>query len=94
MAQGSCCSVCGASDARALIDVVLLGGAHTTLCGTHALMHRRSGGAATTAAELRRSLRDRRGSSDRREDGDELGVALTSAFQPDRRGVERRGAGR
>jgi len=90
MAQGSSCSVCGATDSRGLVEVVLLGGAQTTLCGTHGLMHRRAAATATTVAELRRSLRERRDRTDRREGGDELGIALTEAFSGDRRGSDRR----
>jgi hypothetical protein len=82
--------VCGASDRRALLVVVLLGGTGTTLCGTHALMHRRAPVPATTVAELRRSLRDRRERRDRRQEGDELGAALTAAFHGDKRAADRR----
>jgi hypothetical protein len=92
MAAIASCSVCGATDARALVDVVLLGGARTTLCGTHALMHRRAPAPATTVAELRRLLRDRRARRDRRHEGDELGATLTAAFHTARRGSDRRRA--
>jgi hypothetical protein len=85
------CCVCGASDARALVEVVLRGGARATLCGSHALMHRRSTVQASSEVELRRLLRDRRGRRDRRDDQDELGAALNAAFNGDRRGPERRG---
>jgi hypothetical protein len=84
------CSVCGASDQRALVEVALAGGARATLCGTHALMHSRARVPARTVAELRTQLRDRRGRRDRREDGDELGDALTAAFNGERRGAGRR----
>ncbi|MGH7297410.1 MAG: hypothetical protein ACRELB_20910 [Polyangiaceae bacterium] len=92
LAAGPSCCVCGASDARTLVEVVLPGGARSTLCGSHALMHRRSGSRASTETELRRLLRDRRGRRDRREDADELGAALNAAFNGDRRGPERRRA--
>jgi hypothetical protein len=89
---GSSCCVCGDKDARALLEVALRGGARATLCGSHALMHRRSPVQASSVAELRALLRDRRGRRDRREGGDELGTALETAFRADRRGVERRRA--
>jgi hypothetical protein len=91
-AAGSSCCVCGARDARTLLEVALRGGARATLCGSHALMHRRSPVQAASVAELRALLRDRRGRRDRREGGDELGIALEAAFRSDRRGVERRRA--
>ena len=75
----SCC-VCGASDARVLVDVELTGGASATLCGSHDLMYRRSAVAARTGAELHAILRERRGRRDRRREGDELGAALNEAF--------------
>jgi hypothetical protein len=86
------CAVCGARDARALVDVTLRGGARTTLCGSHALMHRRSSVQAASEAELRKLLRDRRGRRDRRESHDELGAALEAAFAGDKRGPDRRRA--
>jgi hypothetical protein len=86
------CMVCGNADARALEEVVLQGGARATLCGSHALMHRRSRSPARTVVELRELLADRRGRRDRREDGDELGAALTAAFSGSRREGDRRQA--
>ncbi|MDP9033762.1 MAG: hypothetical protein M3O50_03070 [Myxococcota bacterium] len=93
MLEPTCC-VCGTSDARALVPVVLEGGAHATLCGTHAVIFRRSSAQplATTPDQLRRLLRDRRDRGDRRMEGDELAAALSAAFQPDRRENERRRA--
>ena len=91
-ATGTSCCVCGASDARALVEVVLRGGVRSTLCGSHALMHRRSAVQAATEPELRRLLRDRRGRRDRRDDADELGAALNAAFNGDKRGADRRRA--
>ena len=88
-ASSACCA-CGAKDARTLVDVVLRGGARVTLCGSHALMHRRSTVQASSELELRRLLRDRRGRRDRRDDQDELGAALNAAFNGDRRGPDRR----
>jgi hypothetical protein len=89
-ALGSSCCVCGTKDARALVDVVLVGGGRATLCGSHALMHRRSTSQARSESELRELLRDRRGRRERRRDGDELGAALTAAFSGERRAADRR----
>ncbi|HEX3770374.1 MAG TPA: hypothetical protein VHV30_05900 [Polyangiaceae bacterium] len=90
---GSSCCVCGARDARALVDVVLIGGARTTLCGSHELMHRRSPAQARTVAQLRALLGDRRSRSDRRDavaGFDDLAVALSAAFSGDQRVADRR----
>ena len=90
---GSSCCVCGARDARALVDVVLIGGARTTLCGSHELMHRRSPVQARSVAQLRDLLGDRRERAERRDVGvecDELAVALSAAFSGDRRVADRR----
>jgi hypothetical protein len=87
------CCVCQASDKRTLVEVLLVGGARATLCGSHALMHRRSAIQARSARELREVLRDKRARAERRDDsGDELGAALASAFAGERRTVERRRA--
>jgi hypothetical protein len=86
----SACCVCGANDARLLVDVDLGAGLSVTLCGSHALMHRRAGSPVQSASELRTALGERRGRRDRRQDGDELGAALTSAFQNPRRKADRR----
>lgn len=88
-----CCSVCGASDARALVVVPLAEDSGATLCGSHALMHSRSEVPARTVAELKAQLRERRGRRDRRDDGDELGDALTAAFGGGERGPDRRRTG-
>jgi hypothetical protein len=90
MVLGSSCCVCGECDGRALVDVVLLGGAHVTLCGSHALMHRRAMTQARTGTQLRELLGDRRNRSERRTEGDELGAALSAAFSGDRRVADRR----
>jgi hypothetical protein len=87
---GSSCCVCGAVDARALVAVVLVGGAQVTLCGSHALMHQRAPVQARSSAQLREMLGDRRDRSDRRCTGDELGEALAAAFSGDRRVAGRR----
>jgi hypothetical protein len=87
---GSSCCVCGASDARTLEEVVLVGGSPATLCGSHSLMHRRSPAQARTTAQLRQLLGERRGRSERRSIGDELGDALSAAFSGDRRVADRR----
>lgn len=87
---GRCCSVCGTSDARALVEVVLSGGTPATVCGTHAVMHARQKSPARSIEELRRGVAERRGRRERREDGDPLGEALQAAFSGERRGPERR----
>ncbi len=92
MTQGLRCCVCGASDSRTLVDIHLVGGAPATLCGSHAIMHSREGTRARSESELRELLRDRRGRRDRRELGDELGIALTQAFNDERRARDRRQA--
>jgi hypothetical protein len=87
------CCVCGVEDARALVGVVLLGGSRATLCGSHALMHRRSRSVARTERELRTELRDRRAdraARDRRGGADELGASLVVAFVGERRAADRR----
>jgi hypothetical protein len=87
------CCVCGASDKRSLVEVVLVGGARATLCGTHALMHRRATVQGRTPAELRELLRDKRARTERRDDeGDALGSALAAAFAGERRSGDRRSA--
>jgi hypothetical protein len=87
------CCVCQSSDKRALVEVLLVGGARVTLCGSHALMHRRSPVQARSAQELRRRLGDKRARADRRDDeGDALGAVLASAFASERRAVQRRRA--
>jgi len=89
--RSSCC-VCGNSDSRALADVEIEGSTRVVLCGSHALMYGRANGRSRSESELRALLRDRRGRRDRRQDGDELGAALTAAFSNDRRGSDRRRA--
>jgi hypothetical protein len=86
------CVVCGTRDLRALVSVELAGGEVVALCGSHELMHRRDGARATTVAELRAALGDRR-SADRRAfrgEVDELAERLNAAFTRERRGAERR----
>ena len=82
--------MCGIGDARLLTEVTLDDGV-ATLCGSHALLHTRaqSAGGATTVAELRAALTERR-SYDRRAagGGDELAERLSAAFTRERRGVE------
>jgi hypothetical protein len=89
LSDPSCC-VCGASDARSLVAVTLVGGARATLCGSHALMHRRSSMGARSAADLRVLLTERRRRTERRSEGDALGDALSAAFAGDRREAGRR----
>jgi hypothetical protein len=86
------CCVCGVRDVRALVDVMLVGGAHATLCGSHAIMHTRLSPGVRSEPELRELLCDRRGRRDRRQPGDELGVALEQAFSDQRRERDRRRA--
>jgi hypothetical protein len=74
-----------------LVIVELRGGAVATLCGSHALLHTRTGERATSVAELRAELRDRRARNRRAAgEGDELAERLASAFTKERRGGERR----
>jgi hypothetical protein len=84
------CVVCGLSDGRQLVTVELGGKETAILCGSHALLHSRTGAAARNVAELRASLSDRRSGSRRITGGDELGETLTAAFIRDRRSGERR----
>jgi hypothetical protein len=90
VARSACC-VCGNSDSRALADVEIEGPTRVILCGTHALMYRRSGARSSSESELRALLRDRRGRRDPRQEGDELGAALMAAFAGNRRSKDRRG---
>jgi hypothetical protein len=85
--------VCGLADARALVLTALAGGERVSVCATHELVHRRSGVAAATIAELRAMLGEKRKRSERRESFlcDELGARLTAGFAGERRtGGERR----
>jgi hypothetical protein len=86
------CSVCGLRDARALVMVDLSSGVRVTLCGTHELMHRRTGSRARSVEELKAAFKDRRGTDRRgyRGEVDELAQRLDAAFMKDRRGTERR----
>lgn len=87
------CCVCGVRDARALVTAVLVTGDRVTLCGCHDLMHRRAGGQARSADELREKLGERR-SMQRRASGvvDELAERLAAAFTTERRVGQRRTA--
>lgn len=86
------CAICGMSDARGLVEVDLAGEPCITLCGSHELMHRRSGFRAATVAELRMAFDDRRSTERRGGPGeiDELAEKLSAAFMRDRRGPNRR----
>jgi len=80
------------ADARALVEVDLAGEPCVTLCGSHELMHRRSGFRAANVAELREAFEDRRSNERRGGPGeiDELAEKLSAAFMNDRRGPNRR----
>ena len=80
------------SDARGLVEVELANEPCISLCGTHELMHRRSGWKAATVAELRAAFGNRRGTDRRGGPGeiDELAEKLTAAFTRDRRSTARR----
>jgi hypothetical protein len=80
------------SDARGLVEVDLTGEPCIMLCGSHELMHRRSGWSARTVGELRAAFGNRRGTDRRGGVGevDELAEALTAAFTRDRRSGVRR----
>lgn len=83
-----------------MLVMVRIGRDDVTLCGSHALMHRRSRAQAVSAEALpevlgeRRRRHDRRGDRDRRlGEIDALGQELTAAFAGERRGRgERRSA--
>ena len=79
------CTVCGAHDERALTTTRLGNDDLVVVCGTHELMHRKSGKIAATLSDLRALLKDRRLGRPRRVQGDELGSELESAFSPQRR---------
>lgn len=79
------CTVCGARDERALTTTRLENDDLVVVCGTHELMHRKSGKTAATVSDLRALLKDRRLGRPRRVQGDELGGELESAFSPHRR---------
>ena len=83
------CALCKLQDARALITVKLANEA-VTLCGSHALIYRRTGRFARTLGELREMLRDRRGRERRARSVDELAAKLTAAFAGERRQLQRR----
>ncbi|MDB4997811.1 MAG: hypothetical protein JWM74_5243 [Myxococcaceae bacterium] len=87
------CVVCGERDARQLTTTPLAGGEVVTVCGSHELMHRRATAAASSIAEMRAMLGDRREPRERRfEMTDELGAQLADAFTftSDRRSIRER----
>jgi hypothetical protein len=86
------CAVCGMSDARALVEVDLADEPCVSLCGSHELMHRRSGWKARTVEDLRVAFGNRRGTDRRGGPGeiDELAEKLSAAFTRDRRTTSRR----
>jgi hypothetical protein len=83
-----------------MLVVVRVGADDVTLCGSHALMHRRSRAQATSEGDLRETLGDRRARRERRGDDDRrlgeidaLGMELSAAFAGERRaGRDRRTA--
>lgn len=85
------CVVCGAADARVLSMTRLSTGENVVVCGSHELMHKRSVKTASSIAELRGMLRDRRRAHDRRSlQIDELGAQLSEAFSDDKRAANDR----
>ena len=84
--------VCGMADARGLVDVDLANEPAVTLCGSHELMHRRSGWMARTVSELRATFGNRRSNERRGGPGevDELAERLQAAFTRERRNTSRR----
>lgn len=77
------CVVCGARDARVLSTTRLARGDVVVVCGSHEVSHGRAGRVAASVAELRVLVGDRRARKDRRaQPGDELGLALSAAFDP------------
>lgn len=86
------CAVCGLRDSRALVMVDLPSGIRVTLCGSHELMHRRSGQRSRSVAELKTAFVERRRVERRgaRRHDDELAEKLQAAFTRERRTSERR----
>ncbi len=84
------CAICGENDLRMLDQLRLSGGETAMLCGSHALVLRRLAKTPRTIAELKSFVGERRRSDERRIEGDELGEALTAAFNGERRGSDRR----
>jgi hypothetical protein len=85
------CVVCGERDARQLATTRLAGGDVVTVCGSHELMHRRADASATSIAEQRSMLGERREDRSRRHvTTDELGAQLAEAFTVDRRAIRER----
>jgi hypothetical protein len=80
------------SDARGLVEIDLAHEPCVSLCGSHELMHRRSGWKSRTVAELRVEFGNRRGTDRRGGPGevDELAEKLQAAFTRDRRTTSRR----
>src|SRR5260221_11861925 len=84
--NGSCCSVCGQTDVRALCTTRLSNGDVVVVCGTHELMHRRSRTLAATVGELTEIVRDRRARGRRiPQEGDDVAAQLSAAFRSERR---------
>jgi hypothetical protein len=85
------CVVCAYRDERGLTTVMLASGIRVAVCGSHDLVYRRSGQVAYTVDELCSITRERRERAPRRDEGDDLGQALSAAFAPARRsGSDRR----
>lgn len=58
------CVVCGVTDARALSYTRLADGTRLTVCGSHKIAHRRADRIATSVAELRVLIGERRACRD------------------------------
>jgi hypothetical protein len=93
------CAICGATDARILVDVALTKRTTAVLCGSHAVMRERIAPTSTNLEELRAVMRDRRRPAERRGrvdrslgEIDELGASLSAAFAGERRAVGARRA--
>jgi hypothetical protein len=79
------CAICGQADLRALSTTRLARGEVVVVCGTHELMHRRSGRTAESLSDLQAMVRDRREARRRYPIADELGARLMEAFSTNRR---------
>jgi hypothetical protein len=82
------------ADARALTMTTLAYGKRVIVCGSHDLVHRRSGRLARSVGELVQLAAERRLRRRRAGSSDELADLLSGAFAPARRAqLDRRRAG-